>query len=83
MRRRPPVLREEARQHEVAQRDRADARRRLEAVVRQALAGEQSRQLAETSLIPAGDTPQAFQAFIHQDAQNDARLVKAANIAPK
>ncbi len=55
----------------------------LNAAIKRALAGELSRQLAETSLIPVGDSPQAFKAFIHQDAQNYARLVKSANITPQ
>lgn len=56
---------------------------KLNAAIRTALRGELSRQLAETSLIPVGDSPEAFREFIRKDADNYARLVKSASITPQ
>ncbi|HSV80584.1 MAG TPA: tripartite tricarboxylate transporter substrate binding protein [Ramlibacter sp.] len=56
---------------------------RINAAIKAALRGDLSRQLAETSLIPVGDTPAAFREFIRKDADNYAKLVKAASITPQ
>ncbi len=45
--------------------------------------GDLGRQLAETSLVPVGDTPEAFREFIRKDAEGYAALVKSANITPQ
>jgi len=56
---------------------------KINAAIKAALRGDLSRQLAETSLIPVGDTPAAFREFIRKDADNYAKLVKAASITPQ
>lgn len=56
---------------------------KINAAIKTALRGELSKQLEETSLIPAGDSPEAFREFIRKDAENYARLVKSANIVPQ
>jgi tripartite-type tricarboxylate transporter receptor subunit TctC len=56
---------------------------KINAAIKTALRGELSKQLEETSLIPAGDSPDAFREFIRKDAENYARLVKSANIVPQ
>lgn len=55
----------------------------INAAIKNALRGELSKRLEETSLIPAGDSPEAFREFIRKDAENYARLVKSAKIAPQ
>jgi tripartite-type tricarboxylate transporter receptor subunit TctC len=56
---------------------------KINAAIRTALQGELSRQLAETSLIPVGDSPEAFREFIRKDAQSYEALVKSAGITPQ
>jgi tripartite-type tricarboxylate transporter receptor subunit TctC len=56
---------------------------KINAAIRTALQGELSRQLAETSLIPVGDSPEAFREFILKDAQSYEALVKSAGITPQ
>lgn len=56
---------------------------RLNAAIKTALRGELRRQLEETSLIPVGDSPEAFREFMRKDADSYARLVKAAKIKPQ
>lgn len=56
---------------------------KINAAIKTALRGELAKQLEETSLIPAGDSPEAFREFIRKDAENYARLVKSANIVPQ
>ncbi|MBS0454159.1 MAG: tripartite tricarboxylate transporter substrate binding protein [Proteobacteria bacterium] len=56
---------------------------RINAAIKAALGGELSRQLAETSLIPVGDTPAAFREFIRKDAQSYEALVRSAQITPQ
>jgi tripartite-type tricarboxylate transporter receptor subunit TctC len=56
---------------------------KINAAIRTALHGELSRQLAETSLITVGDSPEAFREFIRKDAQSYEALVKSAGITPQ
>jgi tripartite-type tricarboxylate transporter receptor subunit TctC len=56
---------------------------KINAAIRTALQGELSRQLAETSLIPVGDSPEAFRELIRKDAQSYEALVKSAGITPQ
>ena len=56
---------------------------KLNAAIKAALQGPLRKQLEETSLIPVGDSPQAFGAFMRQDAEHYARLVRAARITPQ
>ena len=56
---------------------------KINAAIKAALGGELSRQLAETSLIPVGDTPAAFREFIRKDAQSYEALVRSAQITPQ
>ncbi len=56
---------------------------KISAAIRTALNGNLSRQLAETSLIPVGDSPEAFREFIRKDAQGYEALVKSAHITPQ
>ena len=56
---------------------------KLNAAIKAALQGPLRKQLEETSLIPVGDSPQAFGAFMRQDADHYARLVRAARITPQ
>jgi tripartite-type tricarboxylate transporter receptor subunit TctC len=56
---------------------------KLNAAIKTALRGDLGRQLAETSLMPVGDTPEAFREFIRKDAEGYAALVKSANITPQ
>ena len=56
---------------------------KLNAAIKAALQGPLRKQLEETSLIPVGDSPQAFAAFMRQDAEHYARLVRAARITPQ
>ncbi|WP_342131087.1 Bug family tripartite tricarboxylate transporter substrate binding protein [Hydrogenophaga sp. OTU3427] len=56
---------------------------KIHAAIKAALRGDLSRQLAETSLIPVGDSPDAFREFIRKDSEAYAALVKSANIAPQ
>ena len=56
---------------------------KLNAAIKTALRGDLGRQLAETSLVPVGDTPEAFREFIRKDAEGYAALVKSANITPQ
>ncbi|KQP23260.1 tripartite tricarboxylate transporter substrate binding protein [Pseudorhodoferax sp. Leaf267] len=56
---------------------------KLNAAIKAALQGPLRRQLEETSLIPVGDSPQAFGAFMRQDAEHYARLVRSAHITPQ
>ncbi|MGJ7544771.1 Bug family tripartite tricarboxylate transporter substrate binding protein [Variovorax sp. LT1R16] len=56
---------------------------RINAAIKTALRGDLRRQLEEVALIPVGDSPEAFRDFIRNDAENYARLVKAANITPQ
>ena len=56
---------------------------RLNGAIKTALGGELGRQLAETSLVPVGDSPEAFREFIRKDAQGYEALVKAAHITPQ
>lgn len=56
---------------------------KLNAAIKAALQGPLRKQLEETSLIPVGDSPQAFAAFMRQDAAHYARLVRAARITPQ
>ena len=56
---------------------------KINGAIKAALRGELGRQLEESSLIPVGDSPAAFQAFMREDAGQYARLVRAANITPQ
>jgi tripartite-type tricarboxylate transporter receptor subunit TctC len=56
---------------------------KINAAIKTALRGELRKQLEETSLIPVGDSPDAFREFIRKDADNYERLVKAAKITPQ
>ncbi|MBT2324317.1 tripartite tricarboxylate transporter substrate binding protein [Variovorax paradoxus] len=56
---------------------------KINAAIKTALRGELSRQLAETSLIPVGDSPEAFREFIRKDVQSYEALVKSAGITPQ
>ena len=54
---------------------------RINAALKTALKGPLGQQLADAALIPVGDSPEAFRAFLHKDAANYSRLVKSANIS--
>ena len=57
--------------------------RQAQRAIKTALGGELGRQLAETSLVPVGDSPEAFREFLRKDAQGYEALVKAAHITPQ